>query len=189
MPVATLARAKSITTFTGRRIWPTEITSNDIDPLDIAHALSNLCRYNGHVDQFYSVAQHSCLLHDYGPDDQDVRRQLLLHDATEAYIGDMVAPLKHLDAFEFYRELEDDVAIAIADRFDLPYILNPIVKELDLSIREAEIRDLKKGIGSTNKRRSADKFGQIHSWMPTRARSAMIKRMRALGIKVDEYVK
>src|SRR6185503_4607277 len=117
MTTAVRARATSIVTYTGKRVWPTDIKPKDIDPLDIAHALGNLCRYNGHVKEYYSVGQHSCLVHDYGPEDPDIRKQLILHDATEAYVGDMVAPLKHLDDFEFYRELEDEIHIHVCDRF------------------------------------------------------------------------
>ena len=61
---------------------------------DIAHALANICRYTGHVRKFYSVAQHCVLMADaYLPGDP---LQKLLHDAAEAYVGDMASPWKQL---------------------------------------------------------------------------------------------
>ena len=61
---------------------------------DIAHALANICRYTGHVREFYSVAQHCVLMADaYLPGNS---LQKLLHDAAEAYIGDMASPWKQL---------------------------------------------------------------------------------------------
>ena len=86
------------------RFDPTQAKETDIDILDIAHALSMLSRANGHFWKFYSVAQHSvnCAM------EADARGYLpkiqltcLLHDASEAYIGDLTRPLKqHLPEFE-----------------------------------------------------------------------------------------
>jgi len=64
---------------------------------DIAHSLSNLCRFNGHCRRFYSVAQHSVLVArvvrflDGG---MVAQRWALLHDAHEAYVGDVIRPIK-----------------------------------------------------------------------------------------------
>lgn len=86
------------------RFDPTQAIESDIDILDIAHALSMLSRANGHFWQFYSVAQHSinCAMEaearGYHP---KVQLACLLHDASEAYIGDLTRPLKrHLPEFE-----------------------------------------------------------------------------------------
>lgn len=180
-------RPTSIVTYTGRRVWPVSMTVDDVIPIDVAHALSNICRYNGHVDEFYSVAQHCCLLYDRGVElnlEPLVLKELLIHDATETYCGDMVAPLKHQDEFQFYRDLEDKIHLIVCDKFELPYVFDPIVKDLDISIREAEIRDLKSGIGSTVKQKAGNQFGEITGWSPAKARSAMIKRMRKTGITV-----
>lgn len=69
----------------------------DINLEDVSHALSMLCRFNGHIKHFYSVAQHSVLMHDavaksHGPD--DVAFACLMHDASEAYLGDDISPKK-----------------------------------------------------------------------------------------------
>jgi hypothetical protein len=63
---------------------------------DIAHALSRICRYNGMTSQHYSVAEHCChvadyLLADHGP---EVALAGLMHDASEAYIGDLTYPMQ-----------------------------------------------------------------------------------------------
>ncbi len=86
-----------ITTISRIRLDPTKPTVQDIDITDIAHALSMLTRANGHFDTFFSVARHSinCAL-EAGSRGYGKRVQLLclLHDAAEAYIGDMTRPLK-----------------------------------------------------------------------------------------------
>jgi len=86
------------------RFDPTQAKEEDIDILDIAHALSLLSRANGHFWQFYSVAQHciNCMMEaearGYTP---VVQLACLLHDASEAYIGDLTRPMKqHLPEFE-----------------------------------------------------------------------------------------
>src|SRR5690349_19702773 len=113
---ATWERGSWMQTFTGRRFYPLDPKVEDIDPTDIAHALSLICRYGGHVTRFYSVAEHCVLLsHAVSPENA---LWALLHDATEAYVGDMVRPLKqHMPA---YRDVEDRLMLVIADRFGLP---------------------------------------------------------------------
>jgi hypothetical protein len=124
--------------FTGRQFWPLSPRVEDIDIDDIAHALSNLCRFGGHCRQFYSVAQHSVLVSRLVP------RHLafigLMHDATEAYIGDMVRPLKY--SLSQFLEIEEAVWRVIARRFDLPFHVPPQVKEADDVALVTERRDL-----------------------------------------------
>jgi hypothetical protein len=66
-----------------------------IDIRDIAHALANVCRYNGHIREHYSVAQHSVIVSKHFADPK-LELAGLLHDAEEAYFGDMVSPLKKM---------------------------------------------------------------------------------------------
>ena len=61
---------------------------------DIAHSLSQLCRFNGHCIGTYTVAQHSCIVAEYARDEHKLIA--LMHDAAEAYIGDIPRPLKYL---------------------------------------------------------------------------------------------
>jgi hypothetical protein len=79
-------------THTGRKFYPLDPQPDDIDIIDIAHALSNICRFTGHCKTHYNVAQHSVLVSANVSD----RAALygLLHDAAEAYIGDISRPMK-----------------------------------------------------------------------------------------------
>lgn len=129
-------RAIWMQTYTGKKFYPTEPSAEDIDVLDIAHSLSMQCRYNGHVKDFYSVAEHCVLVstalqRDY-PDRPELWLEGLLHDSTEAYVGDMVRPLKiQMPAFV---EAEDVVMAVIAERFGVPQQMSPEVKDADTRI-------------------------------------------------------
>lgn len=102
-------------TYTGRAFYPLDPDPEQIDLLDIAHALGMQCRYNGHVHSFYSVAEHCVHVSTIVPAADAL--WALLHDATEAYVGDMIRPLKrHMPA---YVAVEDAVMEAIAVRFGL----------------------------------------------------------------------
>lgn len=115
-------------TFTGRQFYPLDPREEEIDPVDIAHALSLICRYGGHTKRFYSVAEH-CLLMSYAVSEDDAL-WALLHDATEAYVGDMVRPLKH--HMPEYRAVEDRLMAVIAERFRLnSYLMPDDVVEVD----------------------------------------------------------
>ncbi len=105
---------------------------------DIAHALSMQCRFNGHVDQFYSVAQHSVLVsHHVQPENAFCG---LMHDATEAYIGDMASPLKSL--IPQFCEVEKQVWEVLAKYYNLPVKLPEDVKNIDRKACLKEAMDL-----------------------------------------------
>jgi hypothetical protein len=114
-------------TYTGRRFYPLDPRPDEIDPVDIAHALSLLCRYGGHVDRFYSVAEH-CLLMSRAVA-PEAALAALLHDATEAYICDVPRPLKR--QLVGYADIEQRVWIAIARRFGVGLRLPIEVTEAD----------------------------------------------------------
>ena len=104
------------TTF-GIRFWPLLPNPADIRIEDIAHALSNQCRFGGHAREFYSVAEH-CVRVSQNCRPEDALWGLL-HDASEAYLSDVPAPLKELPQFEAYRAAERSLQGTIAVRFGL----------------------------------------------------------------------
>ena len=86
-----------ITTVTGKHFYPLEPVQQDIDIEDIAHALSLICRANGHFKHFYSVAQHSIACAEEAAAcgcSLEVILGCLLHDASEAYLCDVTRPVK-----------------------------------------------------------------------------------------------
>lgn len=84
-----------ILTYSGIQFDFSSPTVEMIDIVDIAHALSNKCRFNGHCNNFYSVAQHCVLMVDALKNESlGVQRQALLHDAEEAYLPDVPTPIK-----------------------------------------------------------------------------------------------
>lgn len=103
-------------TYTGKRFWPLDPRAEDVDFRDIGHALSMICRYGGHVRRFYSVAEHSALLARYFFDRgmMGAAHYALVHDMPEAYVGDMVRPLKR--RLPQYERVEITIALAIAEK-------------------------------------------------------------------------
>jgi len=131
-------RGSWMQTYTGKQFWPMSPRVEDVDPVDIAHALSLLCRYNGHVQRFYSVAEH-CVLMSYAVP-EEYALWALLHDATEAYVGDMIRPLKQF--MPEYVAAEALVALAIAQRFDLRTADGLFTHKLPAPVKEADNRIL-----------------------------------------------
>jgi hypothetical protein len=122
-----------IQTFSGAKIYPLNPDPADIRLVDIAHALSNLCRYTGHSQQFYSVAQHSVHVSEIVP--WDCRLLGLLHDAPEAFLQDIPSPLKRSPEFAFYREAEARMERAIWEAFGL----TPPTDEQAAAIKQADL--------------------------------------------------
>lgn len=86
-----------ITTVTGKHFYPLNPDPRDIDIEDIAHALSLICRANGHFCRFYSVAQHCIACAGEAAargHSLEVILGCLLHDASEAYLCDVTRPVK-----------------------------------------------------------------------------------------------
>lgn len=119
-----------VQTYTGRRFFPLDPDKNEICIEDIANALGKICRYNGHTSKFYSVAEHSVYV------SQNVSEKNamwgLLHDAAEAYLGDVVSPIKPF--LNGYREYEENLMACIAEKFDLCWPMPKEVKQADVAI-------------------------------------------------------
>lgn len=125
----------------GNRFWRDDPRPEDIHIDDIAHALAMLCRYSGQVRSFFSVAQHSCLV------SQVVHPKAalagLLHDAAEAYLGDIISPVKK--ALTQFKAIEDRIMLAVCSSFGLDFndeVLWAEVKRADNVLLSTEFRDL-----------------------------------------------
>jgi len=133
-----------IETYTAKRFDFVNLDANEISILDIAHALSNICRFTGHCREFYSVAEHCVIMSQMGHWTSNAQRfEALMHDAHEAYIGDMSAPLKHISP-EF-KAFEKRVEAMVRRRFGLPEQLSPEIKDADLRMLAMEARDVMRG--------------------------------------------
>lgn len=131
--------APYVSTYLGNRFFLTRPHIDDVAIEDIAHGLAYQCRFNGQTSAFYSVAQHSLMVMALVPESE--RLPALLHDAAEAYLGDMVKPLKNL--FPEFSAIESRVMEIIGQRFGVDLTrLHPSIKEADLVALATEKRDL-----------------------------------------------
>lgn len=130
----------SIRTFTGNTFNYADPSYLSISLDDIAHSLSNICRFSGHVKTFYSVAEHSvrvsrlCL--------PENKLWALLHDASEAYCSDLPRPFKRMIGMEPYRTYEKRTMEVICERFGLSKGEPAEVKQADMIMLVTEQRDL-----------------------------------------------
>jgi len=121
-------------TYTGKRYYPVDPRADEVDIIDIAHALSMLCRFGGHCNRFYSVAEHSVCVSHLVPREHALLG--LLHDATEAYVCDVPRPLKL--SLPEYKDAEHLNWLAIATHFGLPFAMPACVKHADNAVLYAE---------------------------------------------------
>jgi len=144
-----------IHTHTGKKFYPLEPDGSVIDSKDIIHALSNICRFTGHVDSFYSVAEHEVRVARHVRDCMKLtesgvtssKRNMLIswaltHDDTEAYLTDVSAPLKRTSVFEAYREREKYLERMIARHWGLPEEMPDEVREADIIMCVTEAQRL-----------------------------------------------
>lgn len=127
-----------IQTYTGRQFWPLDPRPEEVFIEDIAHHLSQICRFTGACAQFYSVAQHSVEVSKIAP-----RRYALwglLHDAPEAYLGDLTRPVK--PSMADYQIAEFRLARCIAERFRLSWPMPAEIRVVDDEMLATEKRDL-----------------------------------------------
>lgn len=168
-----------IQTLSGKQFDYINSTIDDIDVEDIAGALSNICRFAGHLPEFYSVAQHSVLCSQIVS--PEFAFEALMHDAAEAYCQDIPAPLKAL--LPDYRQIEKRTDQLIRLKFGLPLEESSVVKYADLTMLATERRDLDiddsipwvmlEGIPPTN-------LFEIHPLRPGQAFGLFINRFNEL---------
>lgn len=165
-----------ILTSTGRRIPLLHPDPADIDIRDIAHALSNQCRYAGHTQFFYSVAEHSWHCSHLFAAAGDALWGLL-HDAAEAYLGDVTSPLKRL--LPEYQEIEELWMEVIAHALRLPGPPPATLKDVDTAVLLAEAGVLMAGdlgVWATTEPANI----RVKCWEPERAKGEFLARWDAL---------
>lgn len=165
-----------IQTYQGGQMYPLDPHVAEIDIQDIAHALSNLCRFNGHVKKFYSVAEHSCFVSDVLP--RNLRLNGLLHDASEAYLCDMPRPIKRSQGFaDQYLAAEETLMRSIAVKFGFDYPLYPIIHKADNALLGTEARQLMAPLHPEWRDLYEPVEGLVlPCWEPTRAREEFLRR-------------
>lgn len=134
-----------IQTYSGRKFHLLSPRPEDICIVDIAHALSNQCRFAGHLKRFYSVAEHCvrvCSLVESWPHTPAMALAALMHDADEAYLTDVPRPFKYLPEFAPFRDAESRVMSVIASVFGVPYPFPDEIKRADGILLGTEARDL-----------------------------------------------
>ena len=126
---------------------------NKWDLEEIVGALSNICRFGGHMPTFYSVCQHStlcCLNVDVSEckdekEEETLRQLALLHDFSEAFLGDVPRPLKQLPEFAFYKVMEARFMSSILKKFmgddEFPAHMTKAVHAIDNRVLMTERRD------------------------------------------------
>ena len=139
---------KFIITYTGEEFTPMDPNIEQIHIEDIAHSLSLLCRANGHIDYFFSVAQHSinCTTEAKARGfSMRVQLACLLHDASESYISDLTRPVKYY--LTEYNEVETRLQAVIYNKFlgePLTIEESNIINEIDNDMLAGEFFALMK---------------------------------------------
>lgn len=189
-----------IQTFTGKKFYPLDPDPNTFDIRDQAAALSKQCRYLGHVQRFYSVAEHAVRMSreaELRKYPLMIQQQCLVHDNTEAYLGDMPRPLKLLEAFNDYNAAEERLQHMLFDWLYLEPEIHPAVKALDMEILGTEVNALKCPIhpdwpATLTNGKLADPWPHVDplniGWMPWKAENVYLARFLELwGGPISAY--
>lgn len=173
-----------IQTYTGRKFYPLDPSPEDVDIIDIAHALSMTCRFSGHCRAFYSVAEHSVHMARFADgylDGPEVALWALLHDASEAYLPDVCRPIK--DQMEGFREWEDRILEAVADKYQLPFPIPECdtIKDLDTRILLTEMDVLMDGDEARHTLDGHEALPvRLHMWTPEWAKREFLSTFHRL---------
>lgn len=126
-------------TSTGKKFWPLAPRPEDVDVRDIARGLAMTCRYGGQVKRYYSVAEHCVLVSRHVA--PELALKALFHDCAEAYIGDMIRPLKHQSEMAAFRtaEREIEACINLALGLNVSHAEHDAIKVIDDRILIDEI--------------------------------------------------
>lgn len=162
-----------IKTRSGRAFYPLQPHAKDVDLYDIAHSLSQQCRFTGHTSSFYSVAEHSVRVAWY-LESQKAKLHGILHDAAEAYFGDIAMPIKKtLDGIDAKEErILRAVYRALGVRWPTPG-MREVVHYADMVLLSTEGRDLMGGTKGWRKL-PPPLPSRITPWSPEAAKEAYL---------------
>lgn len=177
---------RSIVCASGRKFWPQDPRTEEVHLDDIVLALSQTCRWGGRTARFYSVAQHSVwVARQVAKTHPHLVLQALLHDAAEAYVGDIVRPLKsalwlrHEKGYESFEQVELRVLATILRALGVRPASGSewsVIAAADEQALATEARDLmREQVVST----AAPAPERLRSWPPTRARQEFLSVYRA----------
>jgi hypothetical protein len=180
-------------TATGRRYYPADPRAEDVCLEDVAHHLAKLCRYNGAVQRFYSVAEHSVLVSRAVPPEYALHG--LLHDAAEAYTGDFHYAVKNIEwlrpslkilerinekpVFEYFGLERDDIANAAVKEMDDRIVLDEVTALFPVACEEV-----------FRERHATEPTGQdVAGWWSEVGKMMFVQRFNELvyGIPVFDY--
>lgn len=170
----------TIATASGRYFNFLSPDHTEIALVDISTGLANTCRFGGQCQRFYSVAEHCVLMSYIVP--EGFERMALMHDAAEAYTGDIPKPLKQL--LPDFAVIEERVEAAVAYAFCLPEKMPPEIKLADRQMLCAEQMQV---MGNTDEwvHTQSTEPAQIavQFWSPSRAKKEFSDRFKALRTK------
>lgn len=183
-----------INTYTGRKVFPLDLTPNDICLKDVAHALAGRMRYMAHC--WISVAQHSIVVArciQLAGGDDDLVRYGLFHDAHEAYFPDMPRPLKSDPRMAWFLEIEDKAQAIVLEALGVPLPSKEDmdrVQMIDIMVCGPEARS---GFSSMHpewvpmridkRLESTMRSSYMSLWDPTTAERRFLDTARRLGVK------
>ena len=162
-----------IETYKGHKFYFLEPEKSNIDIRDIAHSLAYTCRFGGHTNKFYSVAEHSVLVSYLALDPLAG----LMHDASEAYIADIASPIK--DYLVNYREMEYNIMSAIHKQFGITVTDEEDIKDCDAVQLKTEATYLlpSKGLAWKDQYPTKRKHGiRPYCFTPEEAEKAFLQR-------------
>jgi 5'-deoxynucleotidase YfbR-like HD superfamily hydrolase len=174
-------------TVSGRWVNPFDPDPEQFDAGDIARALANQCRFGGHCRPFYSVAQHSVIVSELvearGGDAEDVFAALM-HDASEAYLGDMPHPLKHRSPLgAAFREAEARLEQALRERFRIRTDV-PEIKRADRALLATERRAFSSEAWQWPELEGVEPLAlELRAWTPDAAAAAFLARFAAFDAR------
>ncbi len=172
-----------IQTYMGIQFWPADPHVEGIDIEDIIHSLSNQCRYTGHTNQFYSVAQHAVIC-SFNIIPKHAK-WALMHDASETYVSDLASPIKKF--FPQYMDMEEKIQEVIAEKFDLPYPMPKQITEIDYKVLATEKRDLLGEQVAPWGRLPNPLDQKIVAFTPSQSRAAFRSRFKELFGPLEPY--